>query len=234
MPTSTGESFQKEFWESTEKRRSPDHPAVVAFAEPKVDFIRRCIEGEAESQRVEQILEIGCGNGYFTRPLARWADCIALDFSRRMLELNPIPVPKACGRAQTLPFRDNSFDLVFSANLLHHIPDALDAVQDMKRVAKRYVALVEPNRSNPLMLVCGALSKTERGVLRFSRGYMLRLARDSELDVSDIRTMGTVLPNKTPKPLVPLVKLVDWAQPWAFYHVMVCRAAPTTEASTTE
>jgi ubiquinone/menaquinone biosynthesis C-methylase UbiE len=40
------------------------------------------------------------------------------------------------GNALKLPFENNRFDFVFCRYLLHHLPDALVALEEMKRVAK--------------------------------------------------------------------------------------------------
>lgn len=218
-PNQTG---QKNFWDKTIKRRMPDHPVVVAFAEPKVDFIRACIEKDRGGCEIKQILDVGCGNGFFTRPLACWAKCTGLDFSQRMLDLNPVDAIKVCGDVNSMPFEDNSFDLVFCSNLLHHIPDALTAVLEMKRVSSHYVVISEPNRNNPLMFVFGFVKSVERGTLKFSCGYLKKLAAKANLRVVDITTMGAVLPNRTPTKLLPFFKLFDGRFPLAFYNMMVC------------
>lgn len=214
------QSEQKTYWEGTDSRRSPDHPVVAAFADPKVDFVRRLLDSPEE---VGRVLDVGCGNGFFTRPLAAWRPCVALDFSPQMLCLNTVDVVKICGSALELPFRDSAFDLVFCSNLLHHVPDPADALVEMKRTSSRYVVVSEPNRTNPLMFAFGALKAAERGTLRFSRRYMLRIAEQAGLEVVQVRTMGGVLPNRTLKSLLWLFKLLDGGWPLAFYHVMVCR-----------
>lgn len=219
-PDQTG---QKNFWDKTIERRSPDHPVVRAFAEPKVSFIRACVEKDQGEGEINQILDVGCGNGFFTRPLARWAKCTGLDFSQRMLDLNPVDAIKVCGGVNSMPFEDNSFDLVFCSNLLHHIPDALTAVLEMRRVSSRYVVISEPNRNNPLMFAFGLVKSVERGALKFSCGYLKKLAAKADLRLLDIATMGAILPNRTPAKLLPLFKLFDGKFPLAFYNVMVCR-----------
>ncbi|MHC4122210.1 MAG: class I SAM-dependent methyltransferase [Planctomycetota bacterium] len=213
---------QKNYWAGVVKRRSPDHPAVVAFAEPKVQFVRECVKNDKSGSEVRRILDVGCGNGFFTRPLAQWANCTAFDFSERMLELNPIEVVKVCGDVLDMPFSDNSFDLVFCSNLLHHVSNPLAAVLEMKRVSSRYVALSEPNRSNPLMFGFGLIKWEERGSLKFSCNYMHHLAVSADLNMIQLKTMGSVLPNKTPMCFLNILKRLDGRFPLAFYNVMVC------------
>src|SRR3954453_5475280 len=78
-------------------------------------------------------LEIGAGAGYFSLNLLQ-AGAIeratATDISPGMLaklEGNPArlapEVPTAAAEAETLPFADESFDLVFGHAVLHRIPD---------------------------------------------------------------------------------------------------------------
>ena len=209
---------QKKFWDRTRGRRSPDHPVVAAFAEPKVNFIRESIQ-----EKIESILDVGCGNGFFTRPLAKWAKCTALDFSQRMLELNPVDAVKVCGDVLSMPFADDSFDLVFCSNLLHHVSDPAAAVLEMTRVSSRYVVLSEPNRNNPLMFAFGLIKSVERGTLKFDCNYLTKLAAQAGLRPLRLETMGAILPNKTPMSLLRFFKLLDGKFPLAFYIVMVCR-----------
>lgn len=217
------ETAQKVFWNHTSGRRSPYHPVVAAFADPKVEFIRSCIENECGKDKIKQILDVGSGNGFFTYPLTKWASCTALDFSERMLELNPVEeATKICGNALNMDFDDNSFDLVFCSNLLHHVPDPSLVIQEMARVSKRYVALCEPNRNNPLMFSYSLIKSIERGVLKFSQDYLLKLASEAKLKPIAIKSMGNVLPNKTPVLLLPLFKACDFEWPIAFYNILVC------------
>jgi SAM-dependent methyltransferase len=212
---------QKEFWNKVDQRRPPDHPVVVAFAEPKVNFVRKCIEKDQGRNKIKQILDVGCGNGFFTRPLSAWAECTALDVSQRMLDLNPVKAVKVCGDVQSMPFPDNKFDLVFCSNLLHHVSDPVAAVFEMRRVSSRYVVLSEPNRNNPLMFAFGLIKSIERGTLKFSRNYLAALAKQTDLHIVDVETMGVILPNKTPKSLLRFIKLLDGRSRMGFYNVMI-------------
>lgn len=214
---------QHDYWSKTGDRRPPDHPVIVAFAEPKVRFIKNCVDKDRGGRKIEKILDVGCGNGFFTLPLSKWANCTALDFSKRMLELNPVNVVKVCGDVLAMPFPDNSFDLVFCSNLLHHVTDPVAAVAEMKRVSSGYVVLSEPNRNNPMMFLFGLAKWAERGSLKFSCGYMRHLADKTGMKVVCLKSMGTVLPNKTPMSLLKAIKLFDGVFPLAFYNVMVCR-----------
>lgn len=207
---------QKHFWENEKERRNPTHPVVEAFAAPKIDLIKRsiCIKKDTT------LLDIGCGNGFFTYPLSMICSTIGMDFSRRMLSLNPCEM-LAQGSALALPFRGASFDIVFCSNLLHHVDRPEEAVKEMQRVSRNYVILSEPNRNNPLMALFSAKVPEERGALKFTLGYMRNLAQVSNLDVIESCSMGSIVPNKTPLPLLKLFKAVDWKMPFGFYNIVI-------------
>jgi ubiquinone/menaquinone biosynthesis C-methylase UbiE len=91
-------------------------------------------------------LEIGAGTGYFTLNLMLAGvleEAVATDISPGMLsalsasaaELGLTVETEAC-EASTLPFDDDSFDLVFGHAVLHHLPDLLGAFREFRRVLR--------------------------------------------------------------------------------------------------
>ena len=97
-----------------------------------------------EPGRYERALEIGAGTGYFSLNLLRAGvigEAVATDISAGMLsrlersaeELGLSVVTAAC-EAASLPFEDDSFDLVFGHAVLHHLPDLGGAFREFMRV----------------------------------------------------------------------------------------------------
>ena len=206
---------QKRFWDRQFVRRSPSHPAVAAFARSKVRWILDSLPG-----RPLELLEVGCGNGYLSVGLEETGRTTCVDFSATMLTTNPA----ARGRkiqalAETLPFADASFDLVMSANLLHHLEEPARAVAEMARVSRRYVALIEPNARNPLMFLFALLKQEERGALRFSARFVQSLGTCSGLQIKAATVQGSVLPNKTPGFMVPWLLPLERSHPLGFYSI---------------
>jgi ubiquinone/menaquinone biosynthesis C-methylase UbiE len=207
---------QKDYWDKYRKRRTPNHPVVKAFVEPKIDFIKENI-GHIENIIV---LDVGCGNGYFTSNFSKFSYTVGLDYSRFMLSINP------CNKliqssALSLPFKDNRFDLVFCSNLLHHIDDPTKAIKEMKRVSRKFVIISEPNRNNPLMALFSAVVVEERGALRFSLKYLKKLMERCELKTIASCSIGSVVPNKTPKYLLKFFIMIDKKNPFAFYNIII-------------
>lgn len=91
------------------------------------------------------ILDVGCAKGFMLydfQLLMPEAHLEGLDVSGYAIEHCKEEV-KDClreGNAKSLPWDDNSFDLVLSINTLHNLPreECMQAVREIERVSKRY------------------------------------------------------------------------------------------------
>ena len=94
-------------------------------------------------QRPARILDLGCGTGRFSCALAvRFgARVIGIDPSFKMIEL-AAPKPRRglvdyqLGRAEALPIRSDSVDLIFMSMSLHHFSNAQLAVTECRRILR--------------------------------------------------------------------------------------------------
>jgi SAM-dependent methyltransferase len=86
------------------------------------------------------VLDIGCGSGAFLRAAAdRGATVFGLDASQALLEIARDRVPGAdlrVGEMQSLPYDDDSFDLVTGFNSFFFAADMIAALREAGRVAK--------------------------------------------------------------------------------------------------
>lgn len=93
----------------------------------------------------KRVLEIGLGQGADSEQIIRrgavWS---GVDLTQELiarvgarLRLRKLAYEHLeCGSALALPFPDNSFDVVFSHGVLHHIPDVKSAQREIARVLK--------------------------------------------------------------------------------------------------
>ena len=93
-----------------------------------------------DTAKASRVLEVGCGTGYWLHSL-RTADAgrYGLDLSRGMLERaarRDGTVPLIQGRAGTLPFGVEAFDLVYCINAIHHFEDQRAFVTEAHRVLR--------------------------------------------------------------------------------------------------
>ncbi len=91
-----------------------------------------------------RVLDIGCGDGALVRALAaRGAATVGVDpdpamltAARKLAEETNVPATFLEGRAENLPFPDDSFDVVAAMTVLCFVPDAKGAVREMARVLR--------------------------------------------------------------------------------------------------
>jgi SAM-dependent methyltransferase len=220
------DKIQARYFENVDYR-GPTHPVVAAYVQPKLDYIASTIG----LRRDWTVLDVGCGNGIFTHHLAKLCpSVVGLDYSANLLKGNPEKV-LIRGDATTLPFPDESFDVVFEANILHHIGDRLAVVAEMARVARKYVVLLEPNRYNPVMLGLSLVVSEERGGLRSSVTRLQSEILECGLQPVSNLTTGMISQNNTPAFLIPLLKRFDRQIWWGEYIVTIARKDSVASAA---
>ncbi|MDP2666535.1 MAG: class I SAM-dependent methyltransferase [Candidatus Diapherotrites archaeon] len=208
---------QMAWWEKPRDKRHPTHPAVQAFAQPKVAIISK----ETGLDGHSKVLDIGCGNGFFTHYFHEITpNVVGLDLSWVMLGSNENR-SLIRGRAERLPFEDRSFDLVFCSNLLHHVETPLEVVKEMVRVSKKYVVLSEPNARNPLMYAFSFVVPEERGALKFTPAFLESVAHNAGLRELYLSEHGSIVPNKTPKWALPFFRPFNKEVGRGFYTIFI-------------
>ena len=120
---------------------------------------------EACSMRGKSVLDLACGDGFFTiqfwdsgKPARLFAcdaatkACLA---AKRLAADRPIHMASA--DAHSLPFRDSSFDIVVVQSVLHHDFDPLHMIREAFRLAPT-ILIHEPNGYNPGLKVIEKVS----------------------------------------------------------------------------
>ncbi len=135
---------------------------------PENRFILRHL-GDVAGKR---LLDLGCGAGensvYFA---LQGASCTAADYSpgmvevaRKLAQANGVAIDGAVVNAMAMDFPDNTFDIVYIANLLHHLPDPMAAIVEAHRVLKPGGKLCfwEPLKHNPVINIYRRMATSVR------------------------------------------------------------------------
>jgi ubiquinone/menaquinone biosynthesis C-methylase UbiE len=128
-----------------------DHPRAyelfvsIAFGGARRAVFTR-VATTARPRAGDRVLDVGCGTGYLSRILAPVVTdrghVTGLDPAPAMIEYATGRAPGNCtyvrGEGQSLPFPDDSFDLVISSLAVHHIPAGArpGALRQMFRVLR--------------------------------------------------------------------------------------------------
>jgi ubiquinone/menaquinone biosynthesis C-methylase UbiE len=131
---------------------------------------RACLEALAPLAG-KSLLDLGCGAGETSVYFAlQGAAVTAVDLSPGMIAVGKRLAAKHGARvdfltapAETLPFPDASFDLVFGNGVLHHV-ELVPALREIRRVLKPggKAAFIEPLKHNPVIAVYRHLASDNR------------------------------------------------------------------------
>lgn len=131
-----------------EDRAAQQYAEPAPLPDPRVDrkFDRICRLVRAELP-CEAFLDAGCGDGRYVRALeAELPERITgTDISERILETARAAVPRAelvQANLESLPFADDTFDLVLCSQVIEHVLDASAGLSELTRVLRRGGVLV--------------------------------------------------------------------------------------------
>src|SRR5258706_335627 len=106
-----------------------------------INMWMKTLSFQIDSAKIKTIVDLGCGTGRFTRPLAEHFHCnvTGIDPSYKMLSVakeSPFSENIKCipGTADNMNIEDNSTDMIFLSQVYHHISDKLKFIKECKRV----------------------------------------------------------------------------------------------------
>jgi SAM-dependent methyltransferase len=118
---------------------------LIAYAGHEIHIVRRrevlpLLDLVSEDLHGQVLLDVAGGDGYWaSKALARGARAVALDINGTKLvrgkDLSNSP-DLVQGDALTLPFKDDSFDIVMSICAIEHFDDGKQAIAEMTRVLR--------------------------------------------------------------------------------------------------
>lgn len=129
-----------------------------------------------------RILDIGCGSGYLTFPIATMninSCVIGLDIVKDTLERNSVKAQKMSIKnlkfvtydGIVFPFEDNSFDLVVTRYALHHFPDIGRSISEVSRILKHkgrfFISDPRPNDCDITRFVDDYMQLKKDGHIKF-------------------------------------------------------------------
>ncbi len=175
----------------------------------------------------KETLEIGLGQGADSEQIIRrdaiWSgiDLTAesVERVRTRLELKKLPYAALVhGSALDLPFADNSFDIVFSHGVLHHIPDIESAQREISRVLRpggKLVAMLYARNSLNYLLSISVVRRLALAACYFIPGISSKgmlgqhISNARAVGLLNYLSMKNFVHRNTDGPLNPYSKVYD-------------------------
>lgn len=154
------------------------------------------------AKQADKILDVGAGDGRWIDVLKREgikAEFYAVDITDKVKEADANSI---IGDARMLPFKDESFDFVYSIGVIEHFPESLIAVREHARVTKKggYVFMIVPHLSPATIrrYIKWILKERKKGSFETVVGRNMRvkelkeLCENAQLKIIDLGCYGYV------------------------------------------
>jgi 2-polyprenyl-3-methyl-5-hydroxy-6-metoxy-1,4-benzoquinol methylase len=100
----------------------------------------------------KKFLEVGCGLGYFSNKASKLgAKVTGIDIGPNLVKINKKLTPSGTfivSSASNLPFKDETFDVVLSTEVIEHVDNQKRAIKEISRVLKKggILVITTPNK----------------------------------------------------------------------------------------
>lgn len=192
--------------------------AKTPGGQKRYDIKTQLFEKYCQPKPIDKILELGCGDGEFTRRIIGIkSSIVATDITpavitRAQKNIHSKNVKFLLDNAENLNFKANSFDIVCGISILHHI-NTKKALQESYRVLKKggSIFFTEPNLLNPLISV-GLNIDWLRQKMEFSPSETALVRWQVKKILTDIGFRAVMVKNHdflfplTPKPFIKTAK----------------------------
>ena len=178
-------NIQKQVYEDYQRVAKAEPRILKRFVERRRLLLTECFPWPASGA----VLDVGCGEGVFLAGLfgSRGFTRFGLDLTRMNCIVTCQRIPDARvtqGDAESLPFADNSFNIVFVNGVFHHVAGRAKMANELVRVttSNGWIIVIEPNRFNPLYAALTLLKRHERGLLSFDAGHLVEIMKPQLLN----------------------------------------------------
>jgi SAM-dependent methyltransferase len=121
---------------------APELPQGVAVSDGRAQAVIGCVRAG------DRVLEVGCGKGRFLRAAREAvpsATYVGIDLSDVLLAAAPQSIMRVSGTLESIPCREQCFDVVFSVEAIEHSANWRACVEEMLRVTRPggYVIIID-------------------------------------------------------------------------------------------
>jgi len=160
----------------------------------KIDWDEWCYK-QIDFKKNSRVLELGCGSGKFweknKEEIDESLDITISDFSKNMLKIARDKLKKIHKKfkfeeinAESIPYEDNSFDIVIAQHMIYFVPNIEKALSEIKRVlAPGGVFYVTSNSSDSMKELNDLVNDFDCNSGLNSNGYSTRFELENGTDI---------------------------------------------------
>lgn len=111
------------------------------------NFVKNLKESLAPLENINRVIDIGCGEGFILGSLD-FPDITGMDISKNALKIvkeKNQTCSLCAGSIYSLSFKKEIFDLVIATEVLEHLKEPEKALEEIRRVSKKYCIFSVPN-----------------------------------------------------------------------------------------
>lgn len=128
--------------------------SIVFSLDTKNSFWMKILREEAKNAK--RTLDVGCSDGSRLTHLNTKAKLFGIDYSKNAIAVGQKKyknIKLFFGDAETIPFADSYFDLVYTAYTIEHLVNPEKVIDEMIRITKKngLLVIVGPNFGSPLI-----------------------------------------------------------------------------------
>jgi len=120
----------------------------------KKTLLRKLLKATLQSEKRYRILDVGCGTGNILLMLREFGEAVGVDSSDVALEFcrtRNLTDLHLTSPGAALPFPDGSFDVVCAFDLLEHLENDLQCLNEMKRVLRKHGKIIITVPAHPYL-----------------------------------------------------------------------------------
>lgn len=159
------------YFDDVSRKKGDTEAANSYFSVKNFRFLRDGVLSLLGGARGLRILDVGCGTGHLSLPLAGENRIVGVDISLEMLAFaRSKGLAAVLAAAEDLPFRTGSFDVVLANSVIQLIPDGDRFIRELMRAVRPggRVIISTINAENATM---GLLRRLERKKYKHFRLY---------------------------------------------------------------
>ena len=177
---------------------------VLDYRERILNKILQCVPLTDQTK----VVDIGCGDGGDCELLSinvKEIVGIDIDFDANWSKTKNAKIAFSVADVCNLPFPDESFELVFEKDVLHHVEDKIKASKEILRITKKggRIICIEGNRYNPVFYFHMTLMK---GHDHFTKSFFTQLMKTLSKSPDFLSVESRVYPIKNKQ----LLKLIHY------------------------